>query len=93
MAQHRVTHIRKPNIHSTHEHITHIGNLNEKWIITREEAIRQIDSKTNDFYVFDPIRNKSSWVGVVRPTDGRKPFLRTFADGDWNDNLLSLPQC
>ena len=30
-------------------------------------------------------------VGVVRPP-GRKPYLRTHADGKWNDNLLALPR-
>jgi Protein of unknown function (DUF3892) len=30
-------------------------------------------------------------VGVVRPATGR-PYLRTYADGDWTDNLLNLPQ-
>jgi hypothetical protein len=31
-------------------------------------------------------------LGVMRPA-GRAPYLRTYADGDWNDNLLSLNQC
>ncbi|MEV7797487.1 DUF3892 domain-containing protein [Microbacterium foliorum] len=29
-------------------------------------------------------------VGVVRP-DGGKPYLRTYADEKWSNNLLSLP--
>jgi hypothetical protein len=29
---------------------------------------------------------------VVHPA-GRAPYVRTHADGDWNDNLLSLNQC
>jgi hypothetical protein len=49
-----------------------------------------IDSKTNTFYVFE--KGNRSEIGVVRPTDGRLPFLRTYADGTWSDNLLSLPQ-
>lgn len=32
-----------------------------------------------------------SEVGVVRPQNGQ-PFLRTYADGKWNNNLLSLPR-
>jgi hypothetical protein len=30
-------------------------------------------------------------VGVVRPA-GRSPYIRTYADGEWNDNLLALPK-
>lgn len=29
-------------------------------------------------------------VGVVRPT-GRSPYLRTYANGKWTDNLKELP--
>ncbi|WP_062518493.1 DUF3892 domain-containing protein [Demequina gelatinilytica] len=29
-------------------------------------------------------------VGVVRPDYGQ-PYLRTYADGKWTNNLLSLP--
>jgi hypothetical protein len=43
--------------------------------------------------VIDTRTQKRAEVGVVRPTDGRAPFLRTHADGYWNDNLLSLMQC
>jgi hypothetical protein len=91
MADARVTCISKPNRMSAHEHITHLGGANWKW--TREEVIRSIDQKTNTFYVSDPTTGKRSDVGVVRPTDGRSPFLQTYADGVWNNNLLSLPEC
>ena len=30
-------------------------------------------------------------VGVVKPQGGT-PYLRTFANGTWTDNLLSLPR-
>ena len=89
----RITHIRKPDRYSSHEHITHVGNLIEGWVITREDAIARIDSKRNTFYVVDAKDpKKRSDVGVIRPI-GRDPYLRTYADGDWNDNLLALPGC
>ena len=93
MSQYQVTAIRKPNRLSPHEHITHIGNPQAGWIITREEAIRQIDGKLNSFYVVD-VHNpqRVAWVAVVRE-QGKLPYLRTHTDGYWNDNLLSLPQC
>jgi hypothetical protein len=40
----------------------------------------------------DPNTGKRTDVAVVRPV-GRAPYLRTHADGDWNNNLLSLQQC
>jgi hypothetical protein len=55
-------------------------------------TIASIDAKTDTFFVVDPYTGKRSYVGVVRPV-GRPAYLRTHADGDWNDNLLSLNQC
>ena len=92
MADCRVTHIRKLDRFSKHEHITHIGNLAPQWILTREDAIRRIETNTDTFFVLDGVTGKRSEVGVVHPNDGRSPFLRTHADGFWNDNLLSLPE-
>jgi len=91
MADCRVTCITKPHPNSPHEHITHLGNP-PSWKWTREEVIASIDAKTNTFYVLDPRNDKRSNVGVVRPA-GRPAYLRTYADNDWNDNLLSLNQC
>ncbi|MCU1531626.1 MAG: hypothetical protein JWO49_1197 [Arthrobacter sp.] len=31
-----------------------------------------------------------AYVGVVTP-EGRSPYLRSYADKEWNNNLLSLP--
>lgn len=90
MAEYQITHIRKPHTLSPHEHITHVGRLGS-WILTREEVIIRIEQKKETFFVLDN-KNHRSNVGVIRPTDGRLPFLRTHADGDWNNNLLSLPQ-
>jgi hypothetical protein len=86
--------ITKPNPLSTHEHITHVGNpyANPPWKWRREDVIASIDARTNSFYVIDPRTGRRTDVGVMRPV-GRAPYLRTYADGDWNDNLLSLPQC
>lgn len=92
MAEVQVTCITKPHPQSSHEHITHLGNPAAGWILTREQVIASIDAKTNTFFVVDPRTGKHSYVGVVRPS-GRPAYVRTHADGDWNDNLLSLNQC
>jgi hypothetical protein len=90
MADVQVTCITKPHPQSPHEHITHLGGAKWKW--TREQVIASIDAKANTFYVLDPRTSKRADVGVIRPA-GRPAFVRTHADGDWNDNLLSLNQC
>jgi hypothetical protein len=92
MADVQITCISKPNPESPHEHITHVGNPAGGWKWPREQVIASIDAKTNTFYVIDPFNSKRADVGVVRPS-GRPAYLRTYADGDWNDNLLSLAQC
>jgi hypothetical protein len=89
MALHRITHKRKPDTSSAHEHITHVAY--DGYIYTRESVIKLIEAGTDSFYVL--VGNHRSEVGVVYPTDGRYPFLRTHADGYYNDNLLSLPEC
>ena len=88
-----VTCVTKPNRYSQHEHIIHIGGpAGGGWIRTREEVISLIDTKTASFYVKDYITGKIAYIGVVRQL-GKLPYLRTHADGDWNDNLLSLNEC
>jgi hypothetical protein len=92
MADVRVTCITKPHPQSPHEHITHLGNPEAGWEWTRERVITSIDAGTNTFYVIDPRSGRRADIAVVRPA-GRPAYLRTHADGDWNDNLLSLDQC
>lgn len=89
MSDCRITQITKKNRMSAHEHITHAGNP-PTWYWKREDIIDSINAKTNTFYVSEG--GNRSEVGVVNPKDGRSPFLQTYADGKWNDNLLSLPE-
>lgn len=92
MSDCQITCITKSDPQSSHEHITHVGNPSAGWMWTREAAIQSIDTKANSFYVIDPYSGKRAYVGVIRPA-GRAAYLRTYADGVWNDNLLSLNQC
>lgn len=94
MPEYQLTCINKPHRLSPHEHITHIGSLTSAppWRMTREKAIMQIDAKTADFYTVDRSTGKKMYIGVVGET-GKNPFLRTHADGKWNDNLLALADC
>ena len=94
MADAQVTCIIKPHPQSQHEHITHLGNpaANPAWVWTREQVIASIEAKTNTFYVVDATSGKRANIGVVREA-GKLPYLRTYADGQWTNNLLSLNQC
>jgi hypothetical protein len=92
MADVAVTCVTKPNVNSAHEHITHLGNPTAGWKWTREQVIQSIDAKSNTFYVQDPASGKKAYIGVVRE-NGKAAYLRTYADGQWNNNLLSLNQC
>ena len=92
MNEFEVTYITKPNRFSTHEHISHIGNIARGWRLTREEAIRRIEGNLEAFYTVDRGTGRKVSIGVVRET-GKAPFLRTHANGKWNDNLLALDEC
>jgi len=92
MSEHQVTCIRKPQHDSPHDHITHIGNVEENWMLTREEAIHRMEEGAVIYYITDASTGKRATVGVVREP-GKRPYLRTHADRAWNDNLLSLSVC
>jgi len=92
MADCQITCITKPDPQSPHERITHAGNPAAGWVWTVEDIILSIDNRTNTFYVTEPVTQKRADVGVVREANSR-PYIRTYADGKWNNNLLSLNQC
>ncbi|MGY6252396.1 DUF3892 domain-containing protein [Paraburkholderia caledonica] len=92
MKEYEVNCVNKPNRNSPHEHITHIGHTANKWRLTRESAISRIESKAEAFYTVDRSTGKRIFIGVVREA-GKAPYLRTHADGKWNDNLLAQGEC
>ncbi len=87
MADSQVTCINKQPRNDTHEGITHLGGSGWKW--TRQQVINSIEDKTNTFYTM--VGGKRANVGVVGGANGK--YVRTYADGVWNDNLLALPEC
>lgn len=56
---------------------------------TRAQIVSWIENDNGKAYVEDTQGNRVE-VGVVTPTRGDK-YLRTYADGVWTNNLLSLP--
>lgn len=87
MADALVMCINKQPRSNPHEGITHLGGSGWKW--TRQAVIDSINARTNTFHTF--VQGRRAEVGVVNGPSG--PYLRTHADGVWNDNLLALPEC
>jgi hypothetical protein len=81
--------INKHDRNSRREVITHLGNAAAECSWTREKMIRSIEENTNTFYTL--VDGNRGNIGVVHGGNGK--FLRTYSDGNWNDNLLSLPEC
>ena len=87
MADAQVLCINKQPRNNPHEGITHLGGNGWHW--TRQAVIDSINARTNTFFTM--VAGQRADVGVVNAPNG--PYLRTHADGQWNDNLLALPEC
>ena len=90
MSEVRITCITKSIPSGGYQHITHAGNASGTWPV--DLIINHIDNKIDTFFVKDDATGKRAEVGVVREA-GKRPFIRTHADGYYNDNLLSLSAC
>ena len=92
MNEHQVSCIRKSLPNGGHEHITHIGGpAGGGWRLTRESAVSRIDANTEKFYTVDKTTGNKVYIGVIEI--GQSRYLRTHADGKWNDNLLAQLTC
>jgi Protein of unknown function (DUF3892) len=87
MADVQVNCINKQPRNDTHEGITHLGGAGWKW--PRAEVIKSIEGRTNTFYTL--VNGKRADVAVVDGPNGK--YVRTHADGYYNDNLLALMEC
>jgi hypothetical protein len=87
MADVRITCINKQPRINPHEGITHLGGAQWKW--TRQQVVDSIEQRTNTFYTL--ANGKRADVGAVDGPNGK--YVRTHADGYYNDNLLALPEC
>lgn len=92
MRQYQITCVTEPDRISRHEHITHVGNPAVNWRITREEGIRLTEGRVHELFTIDLRTGARSFVGVVRELR-KSSYLRTYADGLWNDSLLALTEC
>lgn len=75
-----------PSTANDHEHISEVRWEQPGKTDTCTKAIIDFIEKGNAVYVHG---SPDAQVGVVRATP---PYLRTYADGSWTNNLLILPR-
>lgn len=93
MARHQVTCVRKADRYNPHERILGIGGVNPdstRWYATQEQAIAWIENGQYEFFV--RVDGRQVRVIVAESRYGNK-YIKTEADGNVPDNLLSLPEC
>lgn len=93
MADYQIDCVNKPDRMSPHERITHVGGPlpnGGRWKEPTSTVVAFIESKSHRFYTRD--NGKVAWVGVRESAAGNK-YLQTYADGEWNNNLLAQPEC
>lgn len=89
----RITHVRFADGVRDHPHISAV-----KWVdlqsgetnsSTKAVIVDWIDNKNGKAYVGTGASQVQ--VGTVHPS-GAAAYLRTYADGQWTNNLVSLPE-
>jgi hypothetical protein len=87
----QITCIKKNDRNSAYERIASVGGRhnNQNWKLSLFEAITAIEQGKYNFYTYvnGHLRN------VVIATRNGVKYLKTEADSDRPDNLLSLPEC
>jgi hypothetical protein len=92
MSRHQITCINKTDRYNPHERIKNIGGLNgdgSRWKLPQAEGVEAVESGKYSFYVNAAGRT----VDVIVAKHNGNKYLKTVADGEQPDNLLSLDEC
>lgn len=90
--RHRVRCINKTPRDDPNDRISHVGGVNAdntRSKLSQTDAINGIESGKWTFYVEQPTGDR---VDVIVATRLGRKYLKTTADGDQPNNLLSLPE-
>ena len=85
--------INKSDRYNAHERILYIGGVNSdgsRWKLSQPDVIRGIQNGTYSFFV---IVNGSQVEVIVAKSSYGNLYVKTTADGEMPNNLLSLPEC
>lgn len=85
--------VQKTNRYDPHEAIEAVGGVanGTRWKISQQDAVTHILQGSWSFYVRDA-RGKEVGVIVAKSRWGHN-YIKTEADGDMPNNLLSLVSC
>jgi hypothetical protein len=83
--------INKSGRMNPHERIQNVGGGfgTNRWKQSEDQTIREIENGSWTYYVTQGGRT----VDVIVATRLGRKYLKTVADGESPDNLLSLPEC
>lgn len=99
MAQHlRIRCVVKTEQTSAYERIHSVGGAKpdgSHWKLTQEKAISCIEDGTYVFYLENPLGHRIDVIVAVGVEGGKSvhKYLKTIADREQPDKLLSLPTC
>jgi Protein of unknown function (DUF3892) len=90
----RISCINKTDRTNAHERISNVGGVNQngtRWKLSEADAIQGIRDDKWLFYVERPAGHRVNVVIAI--SQWGNEYLKTVADGEQPDNLLSLPEC